>query len=188
MPQLDIPRDEIQSAESCSLTSSAGTVASQSLSSDGSRPSSAANWQPSSTTQFNDMVVPSAPTRPNHKRQTNLIDALVSRIEMHWNQSFFKITYVHIECIAEICGWYKWHGHNDANKFPSLLENVRFASIERVSAIADSAEFGWQFIGFVAWFGLRVEHQLFECQPMWTTQPGWNQWNAIGRAARRWQQ
>lgn len=77
MPQADIPSDEAQSGEHCSLTSSAGTVASHPWSSNGSRPSSGMNWQPLSMAHLNNMVMPSTHSRPL-QRQMNLIDALVS--------------------------------------------------------------------------------------------------------------
>lgn len=78
MPQVEIPIDEEQqSGENCSLASPAETVASQSLSSDGSRPSSGAPLQPSFASHFNRLATLAIPSRP-FQRQTNLIDALVS--------------------------------------------------------------------------------------------------------------
>lgn len=95
MPQVEIPIDEIPSGENGSLTSSAGTVASQSLSSDGSRPSSSANMRPSSTANFNNMVMPSTQSHPLQTHTANLIDALVSGA--HLNRIAFSFLFICIE-------------------------------------------------------------------------------------------
>lgn len=88
MPRDDIPIDGNLSCENSLLSSSAETTASQSLSSNGSRLGSRANWQPSLTTEFNNIAMPSTQSRPLQRPVTNLIDALVSGIKYRASYAF----------------------------------------------------------------------------------------------------